>query len=84
MDRFTVVERINRPNPIENLWEYLVQRVLGGGMQYSSKEELKSAILLLWTSLDITYLQKLVSSENEKPRGSYRQRNDDKVLEDKL
>ncbi|RHY27095.1 hypothetical protein DYB32_007052 [Aphanomyces invadans] len=51
-------------------WGYLGHRMYGGGKQYSSKEELKSsAILLHWNSLDVTYLQKLVSSMKTRSLG---------------
>ena len=49
-------------NPIENVWGYLVQQVYGGCKQYSSKGELKNAILQAWSSLPQTYLKTLVDS----------------------
>lgn len=49
-------------NPIENVWGYLAQRVYKNGKQYSSKEELKRAILAEWQTMDKSYLTTLISS----------------------
>lgn len=49
-------------NPIENIWGYLTRKVYADGKQYSTKEELKEAILREWKRLSKDYLQKLVES----------------------
>jgi transposase len=49
-------------NPIENLWGMLARKVYNEGKQFSTKEQLKTAILNSWEEISLEHLQKLVSS----------------------
>lgn len=49
-------------NPIENLWGLLVRDVYRNNKQYSSINELKSAILRAWNRINLQTLQNLARS----------------------
>lgn len=49
-------------NPIENLWGWLVRRVYMNGQQFSSVEELRSAIRVALDEIPKTYMETLVLS----------------------
>lgn len=49
-------------NPVENLWGMLARRVYSNGRQYSSINQLKSAILCCWETIKAEELVKLVNS----------------------
>ena len=59
-------------NPIENVWGVLAHKVYAFGKQYDSKEELKSAILQAWDSLDQNYLRNLVAGMKQRCLDVYR------------
>ena len=46
-------------NIIENMWGELSRRVYGHGKQYSSKSELKAAIIDNWDEIGKDYVQNL-------------------------
>ena len=49
-------------NIMENLWGILVRRVYENGRQFSSKEELKNAILFSWSKISINEIKSLYDS----------------------
>lgn len=49
-------------NPIENLWGIMVRQIYADNRQFSSLQELKSAILQSWEAIELATLQKLVQS----------------------
>ena len=49
-------------NPIENLWGILARKVYPNCKQYTSKEELKTAIIEAWDSIDQETIESLVAS----------------------
>uniref|UniRef100_A0A914Q3Z0 Transposase n=1 Tax=Panagrolaimus davidi TaxID=227884 RepID=A0A914Q3Z0_9BILA len=49
-------------NPMENLWGIMVRRIYSNNKQYSTKEELKQAILDAWDAIDVQMINNLVNS----------------------
>ena len=49
-------------NPIENVWAVLAQHVYAEGRQYTTKEELKQAILVNWPKISGEYRRTLYNS----------------------
>lgn len=49
-------------NPIENLWGIMVRKIYAENRQFSSIQELKTAILQSWEEIELGTLQKLVQS----------------------
>ena len=59
-------ERSSDLNPIENLWADIARNVYGGGKQYNSVNDLKSAILTAWMQIPLNTTGKLVASMKDR------------------
>ena len=53
-------------NPIENVWGVLARAVYAGCRQYSTVEDLKTAVFHEWSKLDRQYLYRLVKSMHKR------------------
>ena len=53
-------------NPIENLWADIARNVYGGGKQYNSVNDLKSAILTSWMQILLNTSGKLVANMKDR------------------
>ena len=53
-------------NPIENLWGIMTRRVYAGNKQYSTKDELRRAILREWDAASNELLIKLTESMSKR------------------
>jgi transposase len=49
-------------NPMENLWGILARRVYNNGTQYSTLDQLESAVYDAWYSIENSILQNLINS----------------------
>ena len=49
-------------NPIENLWGILSRKVYQNGRQFSSVEEIKTAIIECWEEIPLQTLETLIDS----------------------
>lgn len=49
-------------NPIENCWGYLTRIIYADGRQYSTVEELKTAIASAWANMPQEYIRTLIAS----------------------
>lgn len=57
---------LTRLNPIENLWGLLPRAVYRDGRQLMNENDLKSVILSEWGKIELSYLNKLVTSITER------------------